>query len=61
MIFNVCFGKKWSGVLDIGIEKWRINAVLVDIINDLLNQNEKRLKTNQNSYSLSTLLLRFIQ
>lgn len=61
MIFNVSFGKKWSGVLDTGIEKWRINAVLVDIINDLLNQNEKRLKTNQNSYSMSTLLLRFIQ
>lgn len=55
------FGKKWSGVLDIGIEKWRINAALVDIINDLLNQNEKWLKTNQNSYSLSTLLPRFVQ
>lgn len=61
MIFNVCFGKKWSGGLDIGIEKWRINSVLVDIINDLLNQNEKWLKTNQNSYSLSILLPRFVQ
>lgn len=61
MIFNVYFRKNWYGVLYIGIENWRINAVLVDIMNDLLNQNEKWLKTNQNSYSLSTLLPRFVQ